>query len=86
MTNTVFYLALCILQLVYAVPRPGENIVTHATGKLYKHALALQVPLGALSVVFDLYILILPLWGVWTLNLNLRQKFGVSVIFLTGIM
>lgn len=84
--NTLFYLARFILQLAFAVPRPGENLVTHATGKLYKHSIALQVPTGALSVAFDLYILILPLWGVWTLKLNLKQKFGVSIVFLTGIM
>jgi hypothetical protein len=84
--TAVFHLACFILQLAYAIPRPGENLVTHATGKLYKHALGLQVPTGALAVVFDLYILILPLWGVWTLKLNLRQKFGVSIVFLTGIM
>jgi len=85
-TNTVFYLVCCILQLSYAIPRPGENLVTHAAGKLYKHVLALQVPLGALSVVFDLYILLLPLWGVWSLKLSLKQRFGVSIVFLTGIM
>ena len=39
---------------------------------------------GAASVVSDLYLVILPLPAVWSLQLPFRKKIGVSAMFLTG--
>jgi hypothetical protein len=46
----------------------------------------LTVVTGVVNVVSDLYLILLPLPAVWSLNLPLRKKLGVSMIFLTGFM
>lgn len=46
----------------------------------------LSVLVGAFNVVSDLYLILLPLPAVWSLNLPLPKKLGVLTIFLTGSM
>jgi hypothetical protein len=46
----------------------------------------LTVLTGAFNVVSDLYLILLPLPAVWSLNLPLPKKLGVLTIFLTGLM
>ena len=46
----------------------------------------LNIIIGVFNVVSDLYLILLPLPAVWSLQLPLRKKLGVSMIFLTGLM
>lgn len=41
---------------------------------------------GALTIVLDLVVLYLPCPAVWRLHLQRRQKIGVLIIMLTGVM
>ena len=43
-----------------------------------------MVGLGVVSVLSDLYLIILPLPAVWNLQLPLRRKLAVSAMFFTG--
>lgn len=85
-SSTVFYVAVVTLELYFATPRRGETFATHLTTELEEHEIKLTVPQAAVSVFFDFYILILPLCGIWRLQLNPKKKIAVSLVFLTGLM
>ena len=44
------------------------------------------VSVGIVNFTSDLYLMILPLPAVWKLQLPMKKKIGISVIFLTGTM
>ena len=46
----------------------------------------LVIVIGVVSLVSDLYLVILPLPAVWQLQLPLRRKLAVSAMFFTGSM
>lgn len=85
----LFYFATMIAFLVMCGP------VDDHSQSAYMSALAsprcartrpLVIILGVVNVVSDLYLIILPLPAVWSLQLPFRKKVGVSVMFLTGSM
>lgn len=49
-----------------------------------KQLLGSAKPIGPVSLGLDLYILILPIAGVAKLQMPLRRKLGVVLMFLTG--
>ncbi|KAG8525768.1 uncharacterized protein KY384_000528 [Bacidia gigantensis] len=49
-----------------------------------KNLTELMLATGAVNVVSDLYLMILPLPAVWQLNLPRKRKIGISFMFLTG--
>lgn len=71
---------------VLGMPRPGESllelIASHKFGLLYP----LGVAQGGFNVVSDFYILLLPVYGIRTLNLPLRKKIAAYTIFMTGLL
>jgi hypothetical protein len=85
-SSTFFYIAIVVLELFFATPRRGETFATHVITNLEEHEIKLTIPQAAISVVFDFYILILPLCGIWNLQLNRKKKIAVSLVFLTGLM
>lgn len=44
----------------------------------------LATPLTAVSLVFDIYIFVLPITGVMQLQMSRRRKMAVSAMFLSG--
>ena len=85
--TTVFYFIAFILAFVASIPRPGETILSHEE---FSPAENLEVTasiwLPTVGMVIDLYIIILPLYGVSTLHLPLRRKIIAGSGFLTGIV
>jgi len=49
-------------------------------------AINLTLPIACMSLVLDVYILLLPITAVQKLQLPFRRKMGVMAIFLTGGM
>ena len=47
---------------------------------------AVNYGLGVFNLVSDMYLLLIPLPAVWSLQLPTRRKIGVFAIFLTGIV
>lgn len=47
---------------------------------------AMVIVLGVVSLVSDVYLVILPLPAVWKLQLPLGRKIAVSAMFFTGSM
>lgn len=84
--STVFYTVIVILTFYFSTPRPGETFATHVTTSLQAKEQLLSVPFAAISLFFDFYVLILPIVGVWQLQMSNRRKFAVALVFMTGAM
>lgn len=46
----------------------------------------LNMATGALSVTSDVEAFVVPVWAIWQLNIELRQKMAVLVVFGMGAM
>lgn len=84
--TTMAYAAFTITWLALATPRAGETWQTHFTSPAQLQAAVLAYPVPAVGLAIDLYILVLPLIGVYKLQLSLRRKFGVFLVFATAIV
>ena len=58
----------------------------HFTGPMQLRAASLAYPIPIVGLVLDVYILILPLVGIYRLQISKARKFGVAAVFLTAIM
>jgi hypothetical protein len=82
--NSIFFTALMFIEIFQCVPRKkiwnptiqGKCININQT----------FVATGVINVVDDWVILTLPLVWTWSLQLRLKQKIGVTLIFATGIL
>ena len=43
-----------------------------------------QVALYSTSMTFDIILLVLPLWPVWQLQMPLKRRLSVSIVFMLG--
>ncbi|KAM0797970.1 hypothetical protein BDR22DRAFT_974886 [Usnea florida] len=82
--STVFYILVFALNLYFATPRPGESFARHYLGPVSQTGGQLLIPSSAIGLVFDLYIITLPIWGIWQLQLPIRKKKRAFFVFLSG--
>ncbi|KAH8586210.1 hypothetical protein B0O99DRAFT_703747, partial [Bisporella sp. PMI_857] len=81
----VIFTGYTIAQLVSLSPRPGQSWAEVYEEPRIRNILKISVPVSATSFGVDVYILLLPVFGVAKLKLSTRRKFGVLIIFLTGL-
>ena len=84
-----FYVAATIALFILSTPRPGVTFAEQFTSFLSRKTspvLNTTFAVGYFNILSDLYILILPISGVMGLNLKPKRKFGVVLIFLTGLL
>ena len=84
--TTVFYVAASITQIVLTIPRKGESWLLHANSHAERAAQMNGIPFAAVGLVIDVYLLILPIKAVMDLQLPLKRKIGVGMVFLTGLL
>ena len=84
--NVLFYTSTMVAFFVFYIPRLGQSLIQVLYGPSSAKGLLLGVVQGGFGVGSDLYILCLPIWGVWQLQLAPKQKIGISGIFLTGLL
>ena len=87
--TTAFYLAATIILFVLSTPGRGVTLAEQFASFLSQGTslvLNTTLAIGYFNVLSDLYILVLPISGVMGLNLQPRRKFGVSLIFMTGLL
>lgn len=88
-TTGLFYFASMVAFLVLCSPQSGHSQIAYLTAlaspKCSK-SMPLATVIGAVSVASDLYLVVLPLPAVWSLQLPFHRKIGVSAMFLTGFM
>lgn len=75
-----------IAQLAITTPAPGTSWFTKFSSKSYiQQSVKLAYPVSSVSLFMDVYIFVLPIVGVAKLKLSRRRKFGVIIVFLTGL-
>lgn len=73
------------LFLVYCTPRPGARWEPAIFSRCQKVAV-LGILQGTFHVLFDVFIIALPVPVIWNLNLEFRKKLGLLAVFMTGSM
>lgn len=75
--------------LILCTPRHGRSQLAYLAAlnsQRCQESKSVVIILGIISLVSDLYLVILPLPAVWKLQLPLRRKLAVSAMFFTGSM
>ena len=89
-TTGLFYNASMIAYLVVCAPTDGQSQFAYISALASPRCTQTRRPLaviqGAVNVISDLYLIILPLPAVWSLQISFRRKISISAIFLTGMM
>lgn len=80
------YAMFTILVFVWATPKRGQTWLSHQTSPEMHKELSLSVPQSVVGLVIDLYILIIPIIGVYGLRLSTKRKIGVMLIFFSGTL
>ena len=82
---TLFYTSYWIVQVYYTTPENGQSwLQDFETPRYSISETKLATPLTTLSLVFDIYIFVLPIAGVMRLQMSLRRKLGISAMFVSG--
>ncbi|KAL8676658.1 MAG: hypothetical protein Q9186_006842 [Xanthomendoza sp. 1 TL-2023] len=81
---TLFYTATFIAFCVLAIPGPGQSLIGVILSKDVASLIPISVAQGAVNVVSDFYIFLLPIPGVLQLQMPTKKKIGVCAIFATG--
>ena len=84
--TTICYVGMGTARLVLVTPSHGtpwmESALRYETDK----SAVLSLPLAAIGLGIDLYILILPIGGVLQLNISTHRKIKVCLVFTTGLL
>ncbi|MDI1489539.1 MAG: hypothetical protein OHK93_008820 [Ramalina farinacea] len=85
----LFYFASVVAYPAMCAPTNGSSEKDYqdqlASSKCHG-SFALGITVGVVSVLSDLYLILLPLPAVWGLQLPLRRRLGISAMFLVGLM
>ena len=81
---TVFYFTFSLILIIFVSPWPGESLVQCITSWHVLYFAKFTPPLGIVNIIFDWYVLILPIPAILALQLSTAKKVGVLLIFLTG--
>ncbi len=81
---TLFYLGIWMARMYKASPKPGQSWQDHFNSPRYSKATNIAIPLTSVSLVFDLYIILLPIAGVMQLQMSLKRKLETSAMFVSG--
>jgi hypothetical protein len=80
------YSVFTIMVFVWATPKRGQSWLAHQTSPDMHKELSLSVPQSAVGLVIDLYILIIPIIGIYGLRMSTKRKIGVMLIFFSGAL
>lgn len=83
-TNFLFYTILVFLNIFMC--RPREKIWNPLiTGSCYDWN-ATNLSAGIFNSISDFAILLLPVRSIWKLQIPLKKRLGISIVFATGIV
>ena len=87
-TTGLLYLAIMLTVIVLCVPANGDHseleYLTALDSPKCANSQPVVILLGVVSLLSDLYLVILPLPAVWRLQLPFRRKLAYSAMFFTG--
>lgn len=82
---SAFYIAVTVAQFVIATPSREESwFVAEASPRFTVRAKRLSIPISAVGLAIDIFLLVLPIRAVTQLKLPNRRKIGVLILFATG--
>jgi hypothetical protein len=84
--NVLFYFSIFVATLAFTAPGPRQTWQEAFKNPREQGALKVTLPIASISLILDVYILVLPIAGVSKLQLQTRRKIGVMSVFLTGFM
>lgn len=79
-----FYIAISVSKILQCLPR--EKIWNPATPGTCVNLSVLLDTSGIFNIVSDVAILLVPVKGLWSLQLSLKKKVGIYAAFTVGIM
>ena len=82
---TLFYVSYWIVQVYFTTPEHGQSWLQDFESPRYSNAMKVAIPLTSLSLVFDIYIFVLPIAGVLRLQMSRRRKLAISAMFISGL-
>ena len=82
---TGVYTAFTLAILIGATPRAGQSWIASTASSRAAIGVKVSIFLAVWSLVSDLFILLLPISGVLRLQLSPKKRFGLLVVFMTGI-
>lgn len=80
----VFYFALSIAKICQCIPR--ARIWDSSISGRCVNLSALLVSSGLFNIVSDICILLVPLRGVWSLQIGRKRKVGIYAVFTVGLV
>jgi hypothetical protein len=82
--NALFYFGAVVALICQCIPR-AKISNPRLPGRCTDVYLSFMIS-GVFNVLSDFFILAFPLWAIWHLQMPLKRKFGVSVVFATGVL
>ncbi|PQE22364.1 integral membrane protein [Rutstroemia sp. NJR-2017a WRK4] len=82
--NVGFYIGILVGTLYFTAPHPGESWEETYLSPRYMRIFSMTIPIAAGSLILDIYIFLLPIFGIWNLQLTTKKKLGIMIVFGTG--
>ena len=82
---TGVYTACTLASLIGATPRAGQSWIASSASSRAAIGIRISIPLAAWALASDVFILLLPISGVLRLQLSPKKRFGLLMVFMTGI-
>jgi hypothetical protein len=79
-----FYTAVSITAIVLTSPWPGESLLDGLLSWHYVKFTDFSIPTGVIGMLVDCILLVVPIPAIWQLQLSLRKKICVLLMFMTG--
>jgi hypothetical protein len=67
-------------------PWPHESLLVLILSWHYLKFAKISIPAGVIGTLVDLGLYILPLPAIWSLHVDRRKKFGITLAFATGAL
>ena len=80
----LFYFSITVAKICQCIPR--EGIWDKSVSATCVNLVALLDASGLFNIISDICILLVPLKGVWSLQMSRMRKIGIYCIFTVGIM
>ena len=84
--NTSFYFSFIVVFFFFETPHSGYTWLDMGASNNVTIMVSLTLPISAVGVGIDLYILALPLIAVSGIRMEKRKKIGVILLFSTGAL
>ena len=84
--TALFYGSMAIIFSIICTPAKGQSYLEAFLSTQCGKASDISLAAGFFNMLSDIYLLVIPIPAVWSLQLERRRKLGVLIIFATGFM